>query len=327
MKTQYKQLNLEDREKIAILRAKGLSVRAVANLLGRHHSTVLRELSRNSAPVNHGYYLPSKANIRASDRKTSAGKRKRLKSDIIRNYVESKLVIGWSPEQIAGRLPMEIDTETISHEAIYQYIYLDAPYLKIHLARKHRKRLIKAHYRRRKNAHFKGRTSIDLRPLPINSRKDFGHWEADSIVSKRDSARLNVLVERKSRFVQITKIKNGAAWSTHIAIQSRLLPLPQYARKSITYDNGIENTEHVRTNQTLNTQSYFCHPYHSWEKGTVENTAGLIRRFVPKGASIQRFQDHFIHHIEFLLNNRPRKCLEFHTPAEVFNFFGGALPG
>lgn len=326
MKTAYQQLKIEDREKIAIFRVQGKSVRDIARVLGRHHSTILREIVRNGAPVNHGYYLSHRAQERSQFRKQEAGKRKRLKSKALRYYVIERLKLGWSPEQIAGRISVDFPETTISHEAIYQYIYTDALHLRQYLARRHRKRLPKRHSRKHQRSHIPYRISIDERPTSINDRSEFGHWEADSVVSKKDVSRLNVLVERKSRFVQITKINNGSPGATRHAISQRLLPLPTHARKSITYDNGFENLQHHRVNQILETHSYFCHPFHSWEKGSVENTIGLIRRFIRKGTAISPLQNRTVRRIENLLNDKPRKCLEFRTPAESFNYLeGGAL--
>lgn len=327
MKTAYQQLKIEDREKIAIFRVQGKSARAIAKILGRNHSTILREVVRNGAPVNHGYYLPHRAQERAQCRKQEAGKRKRLKSKVLRHYVIDKLKLGWSPEQIAGRISREIPGVSISHEAIYQYIYSEAFHLRGCLARRHRIRLPKNHSRKHQRSHIPNRISIDERPASVNDRIEFGHWEADSVVSKKDTSRLNVLVERQSRLVQITKMNNGSPLSTRHAISQRLFPLPTHARKSITYDNGFENLEHHHVNQILGTRSYFCHPFHSWEKGSVEYTVGLIRRFIKKGQTIAPLQNRTIQRIETLLNNRPRKCLGFCTPAESFNYLNsGALP-
>lgn len=327
MKTGYLQIKIEEREKIAIFRAAGKSVRAIAQALGRHHSTILREIQKNGAPVNHGYYLPHLAQQRAAFRKQCGGKRKRLKSKEVRQYVIDKLTLGWSPEQIAGRIAIETPTCHISHEAIYQYIYSQAPHLRGYLARRHRIRRPKHHSRKHQRSHIPNRISIDHRPAAINDRSEFGHWEADSVVSKKDTSRLNVLVERQSRFVQITKMHNGSPRATRHAVVQRLLPLPIHSRKSITYDNGVENTHHERANKSLGTSSYFCHPFHSWEKGTVENTIGLVRRFIRKGTAIAPLHNRAIQRIENLLNQRPRKCLGFRTPLEIFNnLTGGALP-
>lgn len=326
MKIRYKQLKVEEREKISIFRAEGRSVRDIARLLGRHHSTIIREIERNGAPVNHGYYLPHRAQERSQFRKQDAGKRKRLKSKTIQHYVKDRLKIGWSPEQIAGRISDDLHGATISYEAIYQYIYTKALHLRKYLVRRHRKRLPKNYSRKYQNSRIPYRISIDERPFHINNRSNFGHWEADSAVSKKDTVRLNVIVERKSRFVQITKMNNGSPRATRYAIIERLSPLSNDAKKSITYDNGTENFHHQRINKILGTESYFCHPFHSWEKGTVENTIGLIRRFIPKGTDIAPLQNRTIKRIENTLNNRPRKCLGFRTPAESFHYLlGGAL--
>lgn len=327
MNTRYKQLKIEEREKIAILRVEGGTIRAIARELGRHHSTILREVVRNGAPVNHGYYLSHRAQERAQSRKQEAGKRKRLRSKEIRHCVIDRLKLGWSPEQIAGRISVDIPGTTLSHEAIYQYIYVNAPHLRKYLARRHRKRLSKRHSRKHQRSHIPYRISIDERPAHINDRTEFGHWETDSAVSKKSTVRLNVLVERKSRFVKITKMNNGSPPATRYAISERLLPLPTRARKSITYDNGFENLHHHRVNKILGTESYFCNPFHSWEKGSVENTVGLIRRFTPKGTDFAPLQNRTIKRIEMTLNNRPRKCLGFRTPAESFDYLtSGALP-
>lgn len=320
MKTTYKQLKIEEREKIAIFRAQGKPAREIARLLGRDHSTVLREIARNGAPVNHGYYLPHRAQERSKTRKQESGKRKKLKSKFIRRYVREKLKIGWSPEQIAGRISVDIPEVTISHEAIYQYIYAKAPHLRKYLARRHRKRLSKKYSRKHQSSRIPYRVSIAERPPHINERSEFGHWETDSAVSKKNDVRINILVERKSRFVQITKMRNGSSRATRYAIIEKLSQLSAHARKSITYDNGFENFHHHRVNKILGTLSYFCHPFHSWEKGTVENTIGLIRRFIPKGTDIAPLQKRTIKRIENALNGRPRKCLGFRTPAELFGF-------
>lgn len=326
MKTSYRQLNLEEREKIAILRAQGQSIRKIAKDLARSHSTILRELDRNSAPVNKGYYLPSGAHERALISRRKRGRKKKFKNDFLRNYVESKLQIGWSPEQIAGKMIIDHLDFSISHESIYQYIYSAAPHLRGYLTRRHRKRLPKRHSRKHQRSHIPNRVAIDVRPSLINQRIRFGHWESDSIEAARgDKFCLNILVERKSRLVQISKMQDHSPRSTRQSIQARLGIFPKQARRSITYDNGFENLQHEKVNQTLGIKSYFCNPFHSWEKGTVENTIGLVRRFIPKGTEIYPLQKRFIRKIESLLNNRPRKCLGFRTPLELFNKFGGAL--
>ncbi len=215
----------------------------------------------------------------------------------------------------------------VSHEAIYQYIYAEAEELVGYLPRRHNKRHAKGHSRKHRKSHIPNRTSISERSDNINERKEFGHWEADSIVSRASKSALNVLVERKTRYTRITKLKAKTSKQTRKAINRRLCRSHQGARLSITYDNGSENVEHEVVNAKLGTKSYFCAPYRSWEKGTVENTCGLVRRYIPKRTDIAKIPDSEIKKMERQLNNRPRKCLGFQTPTEVFGKLCGALAG
>jgi IS30 family transposase len=143
---------------------------------------------------------------------------------------------------------------------------------------------------------------------------------------RSETPALNVLVERKSRTIRLTKILNRTATATKWAIIDKLKSLPRRARKSVTYDNGHENSEHYKVNRKLKIRSYFCDAYCSWQKGSVEQSIGLVRRFIPKGWDISTVSSKYIARIEDLLNHRPRKCLDFATPAEVFEKLGGALP-
>jgi len=327
MGNRYGHLSVQEREEIAIMRAMGLSKRDIARVLGRNHSTIIRELDRNSPPVNESCYRPSRAHERCIRRRKAAYSRQKLKTPAVREYVEKHLSIGWSPEQISGRISMDMPGSRISHEAIYQYIYNYAPELIGCLARKHRKRRKKIYGRKPQRSNIPNRVSIEERSELVNKRIRFGHWESDSMMAaKIDKTCLNVIAERKSRFVQITKMNDGTSRSTRKAIKDKLLALPRCALRSITYDNGHENVEHEIINRDLKIKSYFCNPYRSWEKGMIENTIGLIRRFIPKGTEIYPLQNRFIEKIEFLLNNRPRKCLAYRTPAEIFIKSGGALP-
>lgn len=326
MGKQYSQISSEERDKIAILRAEGCSIREIARVLGRSHSTLLRELKRNSALVNKGYYLPSSAHQRACVRKRQAAYRSKLNSSWLRNHIVTHLKLGWSPEIIAGRLSRDYPEHSISHETIYSYIYTEEPFLIRYLTRKHRRRWKKGHSRKHQRSLIPHRVPISARADQVNGRNRFGHWEGDTMEGlKSEKPALNALVERKSRFLQLTKLPNRTAKATRQAIIARLQPLPRYARRSITYDNGHENTQHFKVNQKLKMRSYFCEPYRSWEKGTVEQTIGLVRRFIPKGWDLESVQPRFIAQIEYLLNHRPRKCLGFATPAEVFNKLSGAL--
>ncbi len=306
-----------EREEISVLRAQGKSVREIGMALKRHPSTISRELERNAPSVYKGYYRGHKAHERAANRISRAHQRPRLKSDIIRTYVQDGLSIGWSPEQIAGRISMDHPEFSISHEAIYQYIYEEHPELIPYLPRSHKKRQKRGHSRKHRSSHIPNRVSIDTRPLHIGQRTQAGHWESDTVVSRQSKSALLVSVERKTRFSFIGKLDQKTAESTRKCLLDQLLPLPQWLTKSITYDNGSENTEHEIVNHTLGTSSFFCNPYHSWEKGTVENTIGLIRRFLPKKTNFNQVTPSEIKCIELLLNNRPRKCLNYFTPLEA----------
>jgi len=324
MKRGYKHLSLMEREEISILKAQGESMREIGRVLGRHPSTITRELERNVPPVYKGYYRGHKAHERATERKSQAHQRPRLKSDFIRSYVEGKLIYGWSPEQIAGRISIDHPGLSISYEAIYQYIYEECPEFIQYLPRSRKKRWKRDHSRKHRKSHIPNRVSIDNRPKYIEERIQVGHWELDTMVSRQSKSALLVLVERKTRFSLIEKLGQKTAEATRNGILDRLLPLSSHLTRSITYDNGSENTEHEMVNHVLGTSSYFCTPYHSWEKGTVENTNGLIRRYFPKKTNFAHVDPDDLECIESLLNNRPRKCLNFYTPLEAITNEGCA---
>ena len=277
-----------------------------------------RELERNAPPVYTGYYLSHKAQERADKRNRESHRRPRLKTDSLRQYVEKRIRLGWSPELIAGRLAIEHPELSISHEAIYQWIYQEATHLILSLVRAHRKRKHRGYSRKHKKSHIPQRISIQERPQTVLRRLHIGHWETDTISCRKSYQAVQVTVERKARYAKMAKLKTKSARAMSIALTRRLSRYPTNLRLSITYDNGPENAEHLRTNKILGTCSYFCEPFHSYERGTVENTIGLVRRFLPKKTNLAKIsQDHLVK-IEYWLNNRPRKCLGFKTPAEVF---------
>jgi len=171
---------------------------------------------------------------------------------------------------------------------------------------------------------------IEKHPSEVKERSEFGHWESDAMVSRQSKAVLNVLVERMSRFTKLTKLARNTAQLTQDAIVRRLRVQRGCCRRSITDDNGSENSNHEKINQLILTQSYFCNPYHRWKKGKVENTNGLVRRFIPKKMDLERIPTIDIIRVENLLNNRPRKCLNYQTPKETFQrleHLTGALAG
>ncbi|MCW8876715.1 MAG: IS30 family transposase [Kangiellaceae bacterium] len=192
------------------------------------------------------------------------------------------------------------------------------------MPRAHKHRRLKRPYRTQPTR-IKNRVSVSKRPNNAEQRKRFGHWDSDSIISSCRKLALNVLIERKTRLTHISLMPNKTAETNHKFIVNRLKHYKQKTVLSITYDNGCENVLHEKTNQQLKSKSYFCEPYHSWEKGSVERVNGLIRRFIPKGTDFKEITPSFINKVEKLLNNRPRKCLNYQTPYEAFRKECGAL--
>ncbi len=317
METTYSHLTAAEREEISILKAQGASIREIGKVLKRHPSTISRELKTNAPPVHKGYYRGHKAHERATLRNQVSHQRPRLKNDAIGAYVQEKLSLGWSPEQISGRLSRDNPELSISHEAVYQYIYKEHADLIPLLARSHKKRHQRGHGRKHKKSHIPNRVSIQDRPEGIATREHIGHWESDTMVSRQSTAALLLLIERKTRVTLIEKLQQKTALANSQGIIMLLEVLPQHLRQTITYDNGSENTEHETVNQELQTRSYFCNPYHSWEKGSVENAAGLVRRIFPKKTNFATVTASEIVTVENSLNNRPRKCLKYLTPLEA----------
>lgn len=321
----FKHFSIEEREKIQEALWQEKSIRAIANILGRSPSSVSREFNRNIKVKR--VYKPRMAQIRALINRKSRGRKLRLKNFFIRRYVIDHLKEGYSPEQIAGRLSLEYPRYTISHEAIYQYVYSHVyraghsymkpgyidlrPYLKRRRSRRIKKGTRRCH---KVLKHF-GK-SIEERPKEVAKRKTIGHWEGDSMVSRKSKVGLNTLVERKTGLVLISKIKNSTALETTHTVIERL---QNVECKTLTTDNGKENFGFETIENNLNISCYFAHPYCSGERGTNENTNGLIRWYFPKGTDFAKISVEAIQAVEKALNNRPRKRLGWRTPLEVFN--------
>ena len=269
--------------------------------------------------LRYNCYCANQAQQRAKKRKQEAGKRERLKSPDIRRYVIRKLTQDWTPEQIAGKLHLGLN---ISYEAIYQYIYdpkvRKKQDLVSRLPRAHRKRHRKGHTRKHRKSHIPERVSIDQRPQYIEKRKQPGHWESDTMSSRQSPEVIGTSLERLSRYLLLAKLKKNGSTQVREATNRRLSRYPQNMRQTITYDNGAENVDHQKVNKVLGTKSYFCNPYSSWERGSVENAIGLVRRYLPKKTDFSRISKKDLYKIQQRLNNRPRKCLDFKTPNEVF---------
>lgn len=272
-----------------------------------------------SNPLNF-HYIPDKAQKKYLLRRKESKQKCPLKTIALFEFVIRQLKEGVSPELIAGRAKLK-DIGDISHECIYQFIYSkQGKDLKLY------EYLVRAHKRRRKQKgrkhrkpHIPNRVGIELRPKGANSRKEFGHWETDSVLGKVKRSALNTNRERKSRYVLMTKIPRKTAENTRVAICNKFKHLPLKARLSNTADNGCEFTEHEKITEEIDMTFFFANPYHSWERGTNENGNGLIRRFFPKKTDFDLVTNEQIQAVENWINNRPMKCLDFKTPHEVFH--------
>jgi len=325
----YRHISLEERDRIAEMKSLGQTVTEMAMALGRSKSTLSREFRRNATPA-YKVCLSHRAHERAVTRKQEAGSRPRLKNDQVVSYVRNKLKQGLSPELIAGRKELEQSGLSISHEAIYQYIYHPKTEGRAELigllVRGHRKRKSKGIGRKERQTKIPNRIPIEDRPLSVENRSRFGHWEGDSLVSRKSLAALNSLVERKSRLLLLTRLQRKTAELTTDAVILRLQELPEKVRRTLTLDNGTENAQHEAITEAIGIQCYFARPYASWQRGTNESVNGLVRRYFPKGTDFGKITDEQVAQVESLINNRPRKCLAYKTPLEVASAFVALRP-
>lgn len=316
----FKHLSLEEREKLYAWKEKGLSLRKIAKKLDRPHSTLVRELKRNTKYGKE--YLPCVAQARAKRVGDNQRYKAPLKSPEVFLYVREHLRSPhfWTPEMISGRISLDIKGTSISTETIYQYIYNPKNrkyklWEKLPSGRKKRRK--KLGRKVQKNSRIPHAVSIDLRPKSANNRTKLGHWETDNVESPRASRpALSVCVERKIRFISISKVKNKTALEKTKSLIKTFSKLPPPLKQSITLDNGSENTSHIKIAQILGTKMYFCHPYHSWEKGSVENRNRVIRRFFPKGTDFSLVTLEQLKFVETVINNMPLKVLKFKKPSE-----------
>jgi len=306
-------LTLAERERIFGWLHEAKSFREIAKLLKRNHSSIVREVNRNQNQ-NTGEYLPCIAQAKADKRERLQREKAPLKSTEIFVYVRRKLRMGWSPETIAGTLPIDQPGCSICVETIYQYIYTPAKHPHEELFKQlvlHRKRRMKKHGRKVQSSKIPGRIGIEERPQEVQTRREFGHGETDLMEGvSSDKPVVSVTVERKTKYIQLQLLKNKTATvkSQAVVRDQKEVPL-----KTMTTDNGTENTNH----QNWGIPTYFTRPYHSWEKGTVENTIGRLRRYIPKKTSIATLTPDELRYIQWEMNHTPRKCLQFRTPAEM----------
>lgn len=302
---------------ISALRRQGLNQSQIARNLQCHRSTICRELQRNGSR-SHGHYRPSKAIERTSGRRSRSRRNRRFCAADFRR-VRALLVQQWSPEQISGYLRRQRKL-SISHETIYRYIWADRRqggtlYLQLRGARKQRRKRYAAYDSRGRLA---GKRHISERPACAQSRNTIGHWEIDTVIGTGSKHCIVSVVERKSGYLLIGKLKaRTTEQTTHRTIRLVRRHLDRFA--TITADNGTEFHDYPTIECATGVTFYFATPHHSWERGTNENTNGLIRQYIPKGISMTQLTQHHCNAIADRLNSRPRKRLDFNTPQECFN--------
>jgi IS30 family transposase len=320
MRQKYGQLAAGEREKIFLLLAEGISLSGIGRALGRDKSTISREVKRNRK--SGAGYLPDRAGKLAYKRKFKCY-HKILHNPELRDYIIAKLRIGWSPEAISGRLksdPLEAKRVGgwVCHETIYSFIYKSDISLRFGLYQL----LCKAKPRRAKRGNRKNRgriidrVSIHYRGPPANDRSESGHFEADLVMFGRHRKNLITLIDRKSRFLSAFCNDNKNSDATIKHIKDHMLKQPKLSAKSVTFDNGLEFSKHQQLH-SLGIDTFFCDPYSSWQKGSVENANGIIRRYLPKNYDPTYLNQSLLDHIINNINNTPRKILGFKTPAEA----------
>ena len=320
----YTRLTLKERFKIEALLDAGVSVSRISKNLNRPISTISREIKR-------GRYIDGKKYIADHAHTTTQIKNKvkrvypkLMENNLLRIYVFRGLLKAWSPEQIAKRIRMDYpkdESMRISYEAIYIYIYR-------YTSGKQRRKLIrllpysKPERIGKSKRHIyvgviRNRTSIDERPVHVEERKEVGHWESDLVIGKGQTSAIGTLVERTTRYTIIVPLKSRKSKHVVKAFAQELKAIPLIALKTLTHDNGVEMAEHLLVSKITKMKVYFAHPYSSWERGTNENTNGLIRRVFKKKTNFNRVKPYDLKELQDKLNNRPRKVLGYKTPNEM----------
>ncbi|MEX6625290.1 IS30 family transposase [Tenacibaculum salmonis] len=322
----HRRLTLKERVIIQTLLNEKKSKSYIAKTLKRARSTIFREVSKwvqnkedkYDAELAHWNAKDDYANKRNLDKISTYS--------LLKFFVYKGLLSNWTPEQISGRLKELYPNNpimSISHEAIYRHIYtrpqasLNKKLIKLLVRKKTRRRPHKK--KRGGGSKIINQVSIDNRPKHIELRDEVGHWEGDLIIGKDHKSAIGTIVERKTRFTLIIKLKSKKAMEVANQFSKILNKLNPIYKKSMTYDNGIEMARHQKITQKTGMKIYFAHPYSSWERGTNENTNGLIRRYLPKGTNFNEISQNQLQIIQQKLNNRPRKIIAYKTPKEMMD--------
>ena len=315
----YEQITLEERCTIARLRQAGQSIRQIATALDRSPSSVSRELKRN-----HGTqvgYKPTYAQEQAAAHRWKGSRLERHAK--LRDLVLGCLQRGWSPEQVAGWLERQKGATTVSHESIYRFIYAqirrtnDGAW-RHYLPRAKYKRGWRAKSGGSPASFIKDRISIDLRPQAVQARRTFGHWEADLMLFAATGQVVLVAHERKSRLLLLAKQPSKASQPAAEQLIAWFEALDRRLRKTITFDNGTEFAQHFILTDELAMRTFFCDPHSPWQKGSIENAIGRMRRCLPRKTNLCTIDSDSLNACVATYNNTPRKCLSFKSPAQAF---------
>jgi IS30 family transposase len=318
----YTHLAFEEREQLVQLFSRGYRIRAVARILGRHHTSILREVRKQ--PWSSFWYSALVGEQRAQKNRELPRRKRKLDYPVLRQLVFTKLKLRWSPEQIAHYLKQRYShkmTMQVSHESIYTYIYvLPRGALRKELIR-YLRQGSRGRVRRKRDTDERGKipnmVSIHERPKEVESRSVPGHWESDLIIGKDHASAIGTLVERTTRTTILVPLKAKDALTVREAFAKVVQRLPKELCLSLTHDRGTEMAQHELFTKETQVQVYFADPYSPWQRGTNENTNGLIRQFFPKGTDFNLVTRAELRHVQKLLNERPRKTLHWRTPKET----------
>ena len=321
MSLSYKHLNLEERYVIHHLKLYGLSFREIGRRLKRSVSTISRELKRNTERWQIVYWYED-AQYFAKQRRSQSRRPTKKTTEQLYKYVVQGLQMGWSPQLISGRMRRgypRYKNMCISTETIYRWVYrdaLDGGELYKLLPRHHKKR--RRHRGRLKlRGCIKDRVGIENRPKVVDSRSRYGDWESDTLEGAKGKGGLATHVERKSRYLLVSKLKDKRACTYTQRTVSVFRRIPDKYLKTMTVDNGKEFSKFKHIEDKVGVKVYFADPYAAWQRGTNENTNGLLRRYFPKGFDFSGVSNYLVTKVVKKLNNRPRKCLDYRTPREV----------